>query len=1100
MVGTPRRGVNPTPQAAGCNLIGRCDNHSCGWARILREVLRARLLAVAPVFGFGALVAVLAAAGELPPGEGVWAVVAVAAAFAPTGWLAPGGWRRRLAEASLLPVAYALTMLGDPTLRRFALPPLQVLAAWAAVAAALSRAPAQLAPLLAGAMGLSLRAAGGLGLAGYPWPLVLGALAASGAVPAALARRWGPHTGLAAALLVPWLPFAERPWLLPGAAAVVAAALLLPRLGEPLEPLAARWVPLAATAALVAAALAPWGGLPLERLFPAAGWLAGIGAVLALLAAGRFAPAVGGAAWLGAACLLGPVQPAPPDRAGVTLTAAQPTVTLPPGTGSIYLVDLALANASTLKDGTAVAELAVGSDSRTLRAGVDTAEWAHQRSDVRAEVAHSLPRWAVWRPHGEGRGALWGVGGRLVLEVPPGAAPQLRRAAELPSRTSLTVSTAGPSRPTPPRSWALPAWLAAAALAVALLQLVGGTWRAPVAAVPWVLLAAGAALARAPVEPLRLLVERHGVDLCLAALLAAWLPAARRWLARRRVFATAAALLVPLALATAQLHQGGGDEHYHLIVLRSLLQDGDLDLSNNYELERYPGNRIYITHHWLHSPLLAMLLAPGFFVAGRAGALALLALGGAALLAVLARLAASLRLPARSTAGMVVVALVSFPLATFASQLWTEIPGALAAAVATVLMLRPGPGFVIAAAVAILATGLKTRLALVSFPPLLAGVTSLWAKGRRRLPVALGILAALGAALALATAIYGHPLGPIRRFHHLLPTNLRQPTVSLFGLVFDCAGGLFFVAPLLLVALWGLGQLWRLGSAPIRGLIMGGAATLFFLLPSHEWYGGGSPPARYLVPALPVFLLALATLVATPSRVRRLAALALPPSVLVWCAFMTRPHLAFNPGDGGWWLGDALARRFAADSRALFPSFLVPTGATVWVPMAIVALVAAGYLVQRRWPDALRTLARLGVPLYLVGAAALVATLAWRTDRVVELEAAQVVRHGGSMEPPEGTFSRFLYRNGWRLGGGEGVTVPLRLPANAAVELVARGADLVEARWEGGGPVIVLLFSPTFERYPLPPPPGPGRQYLHLRTLGTGAVEVVLDRLEVHRP
>lgn len=1062
-------------------------------------MLVARPLALAPVFGFGALVAVLVAAGELPPWEGVWAVAAVAAAFAPSGWIAPGGWHRRLAEAALLPLAYALTMLGDPTLRRFALPPLLVLAAWAAVAAALSRAPARLAPLLAPSLGVAVRAAGGLGLAGYPWLLVLAVLVASAAVPAALARRWGPNTGIAAALLVPWLPYAERPWLLPGAAAVVAAALLLPKVGEPLEPLAARWVPLAATAALVAAALAPWGGLPLERLFPAAGWLAGIGAVLALLAAGRYPPAVAGAAWLGAACLLGPVQPAPPDRAGVTLAAAAAAVTLPPGNGGTYVLDLALANAGALPDGTLVGEIDIGGERRILRAGEDTAEWAHQRADVRASVAHSLPRRAVWRPHGDGRGALWGVGGRVELEVPAGVAPVLRRAAELSSQTSVVVSTAGPSRPTPPRSWTLPAWLAACALAVALLQVLGGTWRRPSAAVPWVLLAAGAALARAPVEPLRLLVERHGVDLCLAALLAAWLPAARRLLARRRVFVTAAALLLPLAVAAAHLHHGGGDEQYHLVVLRSLVHDGDLDLSNNYELERYPGNRIYVTPIWLHSPVMAMLLAPGFLLAGRAGALALLALAGAALLAVLARLGASLRLPVRSIAGMVLVALVSFPLATFATQLWTEIPGALAAAVATALMLGPGPGFVAAAAVAILATGLKTRLGLMAFPPLATGLFGRW--GQRRRLVALGVVGgAVLAALALATAIYGHPLGPIRRFHHLLPRNPSQPWISLMGLIFDRAGGLLFSAPIVVVALAGLGRLWRLGSAPIRGLILGGAATLIFLLPSHEWYGGGSPPARYLVPALPVFLLAVAVLLATPSRVRRLAALALPPSVLVWFVFVTRPHLAFNPGDGGWWLGDALARRFAADTRALFPSFLVPTAAALWVPAALLVLAIAAWLVLRRRPGARRAVGRLAVPLWLAAAAALVATLAWRTDRVVEMEAAQVARLGGAPEPPEGTFSRFMHRNGWRLRPGDGVTVPLRLPAAAGAELEAMGAGLLQASWESGESWTIQVLTPTFARFPLPAPPAPGRQRLHLRAIGEGQGEVVLDRLEVRRP
>ncbi len=1083
----------------GSSLVFR-GNRGAARHRILTAVVFPRLLALAPVAGFAVLSATLTAAGELPVAEALWAVVAVAVAFGPSGWVQPAGWPRRLAEGALLPVAYALTMLGDPSLRRMAIPPLLLLAAWGAAAAALARAPLGLAPLLAGSLGGAVRAAGGLGLMGYPWPLVVGTLVVCVAVPAALARRWGPQTGVAAALLVPWLPYAGQPGLLAAAAAAALAALLAPKVGEPLEPLAARWVPSVAAAALVVAPLAPWEGLPVARLFPAAGWLAGIAALLALLVAGRHPPALGGVAWLGVACLLGPPQPAPPDRAGVTLTPAAPVAALPPGNGERYVVDLALANASGVASGTAVAELAVGFRTYPLRAGEDTAEWAHQRGDVRGAVLHTLPRWPVWRPHGEGRGALWGVGGRLEVPVPSGVVPELRRAGDLAPEITVAVSTAGPSRPTPPRALILADWLAGCALVVAAVQLLGGTWRRPVAALPWVLLASGAALARAPVEPLGLLLERHGVDLCLAALLAAWVPAARGWLARRRVFAAAAVLLVPLAVAAAFLHPPGGDEQYHLIVLRSLAEDHDLDLANNYELERYPENRIYVTPVWLHSPLLALLLSPGYALAGRAGALALLGLAGAALLALVASLARRLRCPPNRVALMALLALLSFPLATFSSQIWTEIPGALAAAAVATLLSGVAPAFLPAAGLAILATGLKTRLALMAFPTLAAPLSGL-IRQRRRLRGALLLLGlATAAALALATAIYGHPLGPIRRFHHLLPRSLRQPAISFVGLIFDRAGGMLFAAPLLLVGASRMATVWRRAAAPVRGLLLGGLATLLLLLPSHEWYGGGSPPLRYLVPALPVFLLGLAVLWTSPSRARTAAILALPPTMLVWFVFATRPHLAFNPGDGGWWLGDALARRFAADTRALFPSLLVPTAAALWVPLVVVLLTAAGWLLLRRRASAGRTLGRLAVPIWLLAAAGLVATLAWRNDRVVELEAAQVVRRGGAPEPPEGTFSRFLHRNGWRLRAGEGVSVPLRVPPRAGVELEALGAGLVEASWEGGDRWTVQVLTPSFARFPLPPPPGPGRQQLHLQAVGPGEGEVVLDRVEVMRP
>ena len=77
-----------------------------------------------------------------------------------------------------------------------------------------------------------------------------------------------------------------------------------------------------------------------------------------------------------------------------------------------------------------------------------------------------------------------------------------------------------------------------------------------------------AAVARMPVEPLRLVLERHGVDVALVALVAAWLPAARALFAERRRFLAAALLLVPIALATPRLTPPMyGDEPFHLVVL-----------------------------------------------------------------------------------------------------------------------------------------------------------------------------------------------------------------------------------------------------------------------------------------------------------------------------------------------------------------------------------------------------------------------------------------------------------------------------------------------------------------------------------------------------
>jgi hypothetical protein len=853
---------------------------------------------------------------------------------------------------------------------------------------------------------------------------------------------------------------------------------------------------------MVATTLAPWGGLSPLLAYPVAGWLAALALVAALVAALRVPPAFAGLGLAVATLLLGPLQPAPPDRAGVTLTAAAPRATLPATAVGRYVLDVSLANAAGVADGALVATASQGTVVVPIRAGMEAVEWAHERDDVNA--AHRLPPHVTWRPAGVGREATWGVAARTVIETGGGAPPVVERATSLPPAASVFLAAAGPSRPTPPRDWELPVWLLAAALAVFVIQALAGTWRSAAGFWPWLPLVLGSAAARMTVEPLRLLLERHGPDLALAALVLAWLPAARVWLARRRVFVAGVALLVPLALATPHLTPPMyGDEPFHLVVLDSLASDHDLDLSNNFDLEHHPYNRIYITGNiFLHSPALAVLLLPGYLVAGRAGALALLAVAGAGLVTLVARRARQLGVGERRVALLAGFALLTYPLATFVTEVWVEVPGALAAAACLVLLATTPPRWVPAAAVAALATAVKTRLGLVTFPILVAA----WLRRRltwRELARVAGIVAvAVGAGLVVGWAFLGHPLG-YRRLSHLIPWNLRQPPLTLGGLLFDPSGGLVFSAPLLIVGLLGAGSLWRRGAPAERGMVLSGVATVLALLSSHEWYGGGSPPGRYLVPLLPLAWLALAFWLALPRRGRVWAPLLVVPGFTAFWVLVTRPHFSINPGDGGYWLADAVARRFAADGRHMFPSFLRPSAATWMVPAVLTALALAALVAARRRPRLARALARQAVALWLVAAGGLVLVLHARFDRVVELEDPQVVTRGGAPEPPVGTFSRYTYTTGWRLGDGDALDVPLHLPPDAAVRLhgtveSAGGAPVtLRVAWDEYAAGSIALPPGASGSLLLPPPPGPGRHRLTLGATASAGGQAVLDRLTV---
>jgi hypothetical protein len=351
----------------------------------------------------------------------------------------------------------------------------------------------------------------------------------------------------------------------------------------------------------------------------------------------------------------------------------------------------------------------------------------------------------------------------------------------------------------------------------------------------------------------------------------------------------------------------------------------------------------------------------------------------------------------------------------------------------------------------------------------------------------------------------GHPFGPYRRLNHLIPTDPALAARVVGGLVFDAAGGLAFTAPLFVVAFAGLTLLWRRGGSGERLMLLGCGLTVTALLHSAEWYGGGAPPARYLVPMVPAFALAGGLVIARPLRWRRMLPVLLPPSIVAWWVLVTRPHVSVNQGDGGYWLADALSRRFAADGRSFFPSFLVIDTVTLLVPAVMAVLVMLAVWIAKRRGGAAAFLGRGWIAVWLVAAAALVLNLGLRPDGVVEAEAPQVRKSGGSPVPPAGTVARYSHRRGWRLDDGDRVTVPLRVRDGAGVVLegwllgtAQQGAQL-ELWWDDQEPLLLpWRGGRATESLQMPlPPPGGGRHRLRITLHSPPQGAVVLDRLVV---
>jgi hypothetical protein len=249
--------------------------------------------------------------------------------------------------------------------------------------------------------------------------------------------------------------------------------------------------------------------------------------------------------------------------------------------------------------------------------------------------------------------------------------------------------------------------------------------------------------------------------------------------------------------------------------------------------------------------------------------------------------------------------------------------------------------------------------------------------------------------------------------------------------------------------------------------------------------------------------LAGAMLLRSARRWRPVAGVTLVPTFVVWWVFLTRPNLGFDSGTGGFWLSDALASRFSASARHLFPSFLRPGPSTLAWPFIVGALVAAAVWVAQRWPSAIRVAARCSVALLLLAGAAFAAGVALRYDRVIELEDPQIVTLGGELHPPLGQMSRFVFRNGWRLHNMEAIEVPVRAPGYAGLTLQgwlegsATDGAIVAAQWRDGKPTHIPVRGGADWEVALPPPPSGGRHWLRITMIAPPGGSAVLDKILV---
>lgn len=445
-------------------------------------------------------------------------------------------------------------------------------------------------------------------------------------------------------------------------------------------------------------------------------------------------------------------------------------------------------------------------------------------------------------------------------------------------------------------------------------------------------------------------------------------------LTREALFAAVALflVLVPVYLFSAGIRatRGAsitGDEPFYLLTTQSIIEDGDLDLGNQYAAKSYESFFDHPDGLWRqsvplpdgrllspHNPGLSVLVMPGFVLAGLAGAQTQLLLIAAATMA-LAFLLAD-RLTGRRAISWLGALGVGTGAVAFihSTEVYPEFPAALSLVVSLLAVTRRArPGQIDALWLAIVLSAMCWLG--VKYAPLALLVSAYFlvrADHRGRAALLLLGGASAGAFIWFHVVTFGgltpYSVGVVYSGQSTVEildnhVELRERVYRLWGLFVDRHFGVGRWSPLLLAAIPGLALL-ALGRAQHR-LVLGliGVQVLiatFVAVTMMGWWFAG----RTLVTVLPLLVIAVALAVGAAPRWGRVAVACLAVYGVLITAGLARAALAgevtiaVDPFDMGY-------PPFQGVSW-LFPDYRAWTGETwgltaVWLAVITLSVVVA---------------------------------------------------------------------------------------------------------------------------------------------------------------
>ncbi len=311
-----------------------------------------------------------------------------------------------------------------------------------------------------------------------------------------------------------------------------------------------------------------------------------------------------------------------------------------------------------------------------------------------------------------------------------------------------------------------------------------------------------------------------------------------------------------------------GDEPHYLLIAESLISDLDLDHSDEYEQQIYkqwdidllPPHVYWIAERLVpvHHIGLPLLLSIPYALLGVSGARLLL-------IVISALVACNMYLFARSITGRsasaligTIIASTTLPLLTICNQIYPDVVATLITIYTLrIAYLKKASNMQLIMAIAGLCFLPWLHVKYLAHA-LILFINMIFLQPRRLIAGGLFVpmfAASLGAMLLYFKRIYFNWLPSAQ--YGTIPLEVKNLARGLLGNFFDQEGGLFILSPIYVLSVIGMVHLirkLRLKAIPVLLTI---ALVLLVMCSYGMWWGGWTPPNRFIMPIIPLFAVML---------------------------------------------------------------------------------------------------------------------------------------------------------------------------------------------------------------------------------------------------